>query len=168
MLPNPTNADVEKALRETEYGKCVYNCSNDVVDHQVVNMEFEGGKTVSLTMNAFNEGGRYIRIFGTKGELYADMSDRKISVYTFDDKKHHKVRVRDAGKIISGGHGGGDKGMIAEMYDYFTENYKGFCAADIDVSVKNHLIGFAAEKSRKSGTVESVDEFFEELGMVND
>ena len=164
----PTDEEVMTALKTTDYGLCVFQANNDVVDHQVVNMEFEGGKTVSLTMNAFNEGGRYIRIFGTNGELYADMSDRKISVYTFDDKKHHKVRVRDAGKIISGGHGGGDKGMIAEMYDYFTENYKGFCAADIDVSVKNHLIGFAAEKSRKSGTVESVDEFFEELGMVND
>ena len=128
-------------------------------------MEFEGGKTVSLTMNAFNEGGRYIRVFGTKGELYANMSDRRISVYTFDDKKHRKVRVKAAGR---GGHGGGDVGMIREMYEYFSGNYKGFCAADIDISVKNHLIGFAAERARKSGTVENVDEFFKEYGMEND
>ncbi len=50
--------------------------------------EFEDGKTVSLTMNAFNKGGIYIRIFGTKGELYANMSDTEFSLYTFDDSKH--------------------------------------------------------------------------------
>ena len=160
----PTDEEVMTALKTTDYGLCVFHANNNVVDHQVVNMEFEGGKTVSLTMNAFNEGGRYIRIFGTKGELYADMSDSKISVYTFGDKKLRKVRT---GRIASGGHGGGDSGMIAELYDYFSGNYKGFCAADIDISVKNHLIGFAAEKARKSGTVESVDSFFKKYGMEN-
>lgn len=162
----PTDEEVMTALETTDYGLCVFHANNDVVDHQVVNMEFEGGKTVSLTMNAFNEGGRYIRIFGTKGELYANMSDRKISVYTFEDKKRRKVSIK--GRRISGGHGGGDQGMIKEMYDYFNGNYNGFCAADIDISVKNHLIGFAAEKARKSGTVESIDEFFSEYGMIND
>ena len=164
----PTDEEVMTALKTTDYGLCVFHANNDVVDHQIVNMEFEGGATVSLTMNAFNEGGRYIRIFGTKGELYADMSDRKISVYTFEGKKHRKVKVDDAGKFVLGGHGGGDQGMIYEMYDYFSGNYKGFCAADIDISVKNHLIGFAAEKARKSGTVENVDDFFKEYGMMND
>ena len=92
----------------SDYGLCVFRANNDVVDHQVVNMEFEGGKTVSLTMNAFNEGGRYIRIFGTKGELYANMSDTKISLYTFEDKKKRKVRVK--GNLSTDGHGGGDQG----------------------------------------------------------
>ena len=155
------------ALKTTDYGLCVFHANNDVVDHQVVNMEFEGGKTVSLTMNAFNEGGRYIRIFGTKGELYANMSDSKITVYTFADGKTRKVRVNSLGRIASGGHGGGDSGMISEMYDYFSDNYSGFCAADIDISVKNHLIGLAAEKARKSGTVESIDEYFSEYGIDN-
>ena len=161
----PTDEEVMTALKTTDYGLCVFHANNNVVDHQVVNMEFEGGKTVSLTMNAFNEGGRYIRVFGTKGELYADMSDEKISVYIFEDKKLRKIKV---GKIVRGGHGGGDKGMIGEAYDYFSGNYKGFTAADIDISVKNHLIGFAAEKARKSGTVESIDDYFREYGLNNE
>ena len=164
----PTDEEVMTALKTTDYGLCVFHANNDVVDHQVVNMEFEGGKTVTLTMNAFNEGGRYIRIFGTKGELYANMSDKKISLYTFEDKKHHKVKIKDRGRVIVGGHGDGDQGMINEMYDYFSGNYSGFCAADIDISVKNHLIGFAAEKARREGTVESIDKFFREYGMEND
>ena len=58
-----------KALKTSDYGLCVFHANNDVVDHQVVNLEFEGGATASLTMNAFNYnyGGRYIRVYGTKG-----------------------------------------------------------------------------------------------------
>ena len=39
QLIDPTDADVERALRETQYGKCVYKCDNNVVDHQVVSMQ---------------------------------------------------------------------------------------------------------------------------------
>ncbi|MBQ9963700.1 MAG: gfo/Idh/MocA family oxidoreductase, partial [Clostridia bacterium] len=163
----PTNEDVMTALQTTDYGLCVFHANNDVVDHQVVNMEFEGGKTVSFTMNAFNEGGRYIRIFGTKGELYANMSDSEISVYTFADSAWRKVPVVTKGESILDGHGGGDQGMIAEAFDYFRENYQGYCAADIDISVKNHLIGFAAEKARHDKTVEDVTAFFDTYGFTN-
>ena len=45
---------------------CVYDCDNDVVGHQVVNMLFESKKTATFTMTAFNElGHRKTRIFGT-------------------------------------------------------------------------------------------------------
>lgn len=46
-------------------------------------------------------------------------------------------------------------------------DYKGFRAADISISVKSHLIGFAAEKSRRDDTVEQIDTFFENYGMNN-
>lgn len=164
----PTDEEVMQALKTTDYGLCVFHANNDVVDHQVVNMEFEGGTTVSFSMNAFNYGGRYIRLFGTKGELYANMSDTEITVYTFDDDKTTHIPATGADESILAGHGGGDEGIIEELYDYFNDNYTGFRAADIEISVKNHLIGFAAEKARHNNTVESVDAFFEEYGMVND
>ena len=55
---NPTDDMVEEAIRTTQYGKCVYKCDNDVVDHQTVNLLFEDDITVTFTMNAFNKGGR--------------------------------------------------------------------------------------------------------------
>jgi len=163
----PTNEEVMEALKKTDYGLCVFHANNDVVDHQVVNMEFEGGATVSFTMNAFNKGGRYIRIFGSEGELYANTSDESITLYSFADRKHHEIPILGKGDSITSGHGGGDQGIVREMYEYFSGEYKGFRAADIDTSVKNHMIGFAAEKARLSDTVESIDAFMADFGLEN-
>ena len=159
------------ALKENNYGICVYQMDNDVVDHQIVNMEFEGGATASLTMNAFNKGGRYIRIFGTKGELYANMGDEEITLYTFADKQLRQVSVKAAvGGFVAGhgaGHGGGDIGIMAELYDYFSDEYDGYKATNISTSVKNHLLAFAAEESRLNSTVVDMDKFVESFGMKN-
>ena len=163
----PTDEEVMTALRTTDFGLCVYHANNDVVDHQTVNLQFKSGANATLSMNAFNKGGRYIRIFGTKGELFANMKDDKITVYTFEDRKQTEVSFISEKESILGGHGGGDVGMIAELYDYLGGHYNGYCAADINISVKNHLIGFAAEKSRREDTVESIDKFFNDYNMDN-
>lgn len=165
--PVPTDAEVMQALKTTDYGLCVFQANNDVVDHQVVNMEFDDGITVSFSMNAFNAGGRYIRIFGTKGELYANMSDSEITVYTFADKQHHKIPVAETEESILGGHGGGDEGIVSELHDYLSGNYTGYCAADISTSVKNHMLCFAAEQSRHTNRVVDLDVFFAEYGIEN-
>src|SRR5699024_5102737 len=47
-----SNEGILKALHETNYGKCVYQLDNNVVDHQVVNMEFEGGDRKSTRLNS--------------------------------------------------------------------------------------------------------------------
>lgn len=163
----PTDEEVMQALKTTDYGLCVFHANNDVVDHQVVNMEFDGGVTASFSMNCFNKGGRYIRLFGTKGELYANMSDKEITVYSFADKQLHTVAVAEAEESILGGHGGGDMGIVQELYDYLSGSYTGYCAADITTSVKNHFIGFAAEQARRNGSVVDIDAFFSRYGFSN-
>lgn len=165
---NPTDEEVMEALNSTDFGLCVFKANNDVVDHQTVNMQFKSGANVTLSMNAFNEGGRFIRIFGTKGELTAYMERTEMDVFTFEDKKHTTLSVVATEESILGGHGGGDGGLIYELHDYLSGDYKGYCAADINISVKNHLIGFAAEKSRREDTVESIDGYFEKYGFSND
>ena len=162
-----TDEEVLEALKTTDYGLCVFHAHNDVVDHQVVNMEFEGGVTVSFSMNAFNKGGRYIRIFGTKGELVGDMRDSTVKYYDFEDKQWHDVPVTAPDESIIGGHGGGDIGMVHELYDFLGGSYTGYRAADIVTSVKNHLIGFAAEEARHTGTVVDMDRFMANYGFEN-
>ena len=163
----PTDEEVLQALHQTNYGVCVYHSDNDLVDHQTVNMEFEGGATATLTMNAFNKGGRYIRIYGTKGELFAFMKDKEIQVFSFEGNKSWTVPVLETEESINGGHGGGDEGIIKELYAYMSGSYTGYRAADIETSVRNHMIGFAAEQARHNKTVVSLDTFLKEIGYEN-
>lgn len=155
----PTDEDVMEALRTNNYGKCVFHSNNDVVDHQVVNMEFEDGVTVSFSMNAFNKGGRYLRLFGTRGELWANMSDEDIKVYTFSDKVLHKYPVPVIGEFIDAGHGGGDLGIVKALYQHIAENKQLDSVADIGTSIKNHLLVFAAEEARLQKKVVDFDEY---------
>lgn len=156
---DPSDAEVEKALREGPYGRCVFACDNDVVDHQVVNMEFEGGCTVSFSMNAFNKGGRSIHIFGTKGELIGDMKTGMLKLYSFDTRETTEIDTKATGVTIVSGHGGGDGGLIRDLVEYFSKDNRSKSICDVRTSYRNHLIGFAAEESRLSGTVVDMDTF---------
>ncbi len=164
----PSDEDVMKALKTTDYGLCVFHANNDVVDHQVVNMQFEGGATVSFSMNCFNAGGRYIRIFGTKGELCAYANAREIELYNFDRRKWEKIPVPKIEESILGGHGGGDIGIILDLYEYLNGTYTGSSIADIATSVANHLVTFAAEEARLTGKTVDVDAFFRKYDCENE
>ncbi len=157
----PTNDDVKRAIETTQYGKCVFKCDNNVVDHQVVNMLFEDGVTVSFTMCAFNKGGRYIHIMGTKGELRAAMDDNaSISIYDFEKDEIETVPMTGKDGVL-GGHGGGDAYMLEVLYEYFAEGKENADITEAMVSYQNHLLAFAAEKSRIEGTVVDMDEYAE-------
>lgn len=164
-ISNPeaiTDEDVEKALLDGPYGRCVYACDNDVVDHQVVNMEFEDGCTVAFSMNAFNQGGRKIRIFGTKGELEGDNETGIISVYSFDTKETTKYNTCQGNEITSG-HGGGDEGIMRDLVRYFGEGEKTKSISSFKTSYLNHLIAFAADESRLNGSVVDLEEYIDSL-----
>lgn len=125
-------------------------------------MEFEGGCTVSFTMNAFNEGGRNIRIFGTKGEIMADMDAGTIALYSFETKKwtHHDVGAVDG--ELTGGHGGGDTGIMIDMVKYMRDEETSKAICSLRESFISHVICFAAEESRKNDVVVSLEQFSEE------
>ena len=161
-----TDCEVLKALRETQYGKCVYKCDNDVVDHQTVNMQFEGGTLISMTMSAFAKG-RRMRIMGTKGDLVADMRRPANEAFRFCDFETQKYDFLDVdysniGDSILGGHGGGDDGIILDLYKYLTGQIEADKVSEIEVSAKNHMIVFAAEESRLKSTVVDVNKYMDE------
>ncbi len=156
---DPMDAQVEYVLRTAQYGKCVYKCDNDVVDHQVVNMLFEDEVTVTFTMCAFNKGGRFIHIMGTKGELRGAMDDgTPIKVYDFRTQQTEVIPMQSKDGV-NGGHGGGDAGIVSTLYDYLTGAYAGNAISDIGISVENHLIVFAAEQARETMSVVDMEEY---------
>ncbi len=102
LTPVVNEENVTEALRNGPYGRCVYACDNDVVDHQVVNMQFANGATASMTMTAFNEGGhRQTRIFGTRGEINTD--SETIRIYDFLTKKTRTVDTAAGDASLLGG-----------------------------------------------------------------
>lgn len=162
-MVEPSDERVEEALRTTQYGKCVFRCDNDVVDHQTVNMLFEDDITVTFSMCAFNKGGRYIHIMGTEGELFGSMNGRgePIRVSLFGERTDRLIPVTGR----EGGHGGGDEGILETLHEYLTGTYQGFSVSDIRTSVNNHHLVFAAEQSRKNGTVVDIREFIAGLEL---
>lgn len=161
---NPTDEMIKAAITNTQYGKCVYKCDNDVVDHQTVNMLFEDDITVTFSMNAFNKGGRHMHIMGTKGEIHAAMDGKSpIEVYNLETGKKETIELV-AADGIKGGHGGGDVGIVNALYEYLIGEYKGNSIPEIGESYYNHLIAFAAEKSRENGGVLiDIDEYIKSV-----
>ena len=59
-----------RELETGPFGRCAYRCDNDVVDHQVLIMEFEGGISVSFTMQAHSHDNvRTMRYSGTRATV---------------------------------------------------------------------------------------------------
>ena len=155
-LVAPTDEDVLRALQTTQYGQCVFQCNNDVVDHQVVNLEFAKGGTVSFTMSAFNKGGRKSNIMGTKGEMFLDFEADEIKIFCFDTRQFEIINTRTG--AVSG-HGGGDDGIVSALYDYLTGVKTADQVSEIGISCRNHLLVFAAEQARQQKTVIRADAF---------
>lgn len=162
---NPTDEDVELALRTTSYGNCVFRSDNDVVDHQVVNLEFENGAVASFNMCAFNKMGRYIRVMGTNGEIYGDMSRKHIEYYDFSTREKTEIPVLDStgSNSLVGGHGGGDSGIVNTLYEYMANGLESDILSEIGISTDNHMIAFAGEESRLTGKVIDVEKFKKEI-----
>ena len=140
--------DVEKGMTYLPAGRCVYQCDNNVVDHQVVNMQFENGATAQLTMTAFSEYmKREIHVHGTKGEIIGDMGREILDIYVFKNG-YRRVDIKEMGVELAG-HGGGDILLVKEFVDYIKGGDK--IRTSAKVSLESHLMAFAAEKSRLSG-----------------
>lgn len=159
-----TDEKLREAMKTGPYGRCVYACDNDVVDHQVVNLEFEDGCTVSFSMCGFSEHGRMVRIYGTKGELIAEQDKLTFSVYSFAtcERTEHRIEVTGP-QDYRRGHGGGDQKLLEYTLQYLRGEGCEKDVSTIQSAYRNHLMSFAAEESRLTGRVIDLDQFSEEI-----
>jgi predicted dehydrogenase len=135
-----------EAIRTGPYGRCVWRADNDVVDHQVVALEFEGGLTATFTMAAFTQrDGRKIRVHGTEGEI--EFTEERMQVRTFADCRDQDVAFAGEG----GGHGGGDARVVRSFLAAVQRGEPSLVPTDIQESLRTHTIVFAAERSRRMG-----------------
>jgi len=149
-------AALEDALRDGPYGRCVYACDNDVVDHQVVALEFPGATTATFTMTAFSKpADRSTRLFGTRGELAGD--GQVIRVYDFLTRDERLITPPAAGAMTAAdGHGGGDAGLMDAFTAAVATGNRELISSGPRESLASHLAVFAAERARLNGAVETI------------
>lgn len=152
ICTDPTPEKVLEALHTSRYGRCVYHCDNDAVDHQIVSMEFEGGVTASLTMCAFTqECDRTLHIMGTRGELWGDMERESVTVQPFGTAEPVRLPVERPQSKLMPGHNGGDFSLMRNFVEGVRENAPEKNRSGARQSLQSHLMCFAAEKARLSG-----------------
>ncbi len=145
-----------EALKVSPYGRCVYRCDNNVVDHQTVNMEYEDGTTATLVMNGQGyEESRNLRIDGTRATLIARFGEKQeITVYHHSGPEE-KIPVQASDES---GHGAGDTGLMRGFLDALRKG-PGESTTTARESLESHLLAFAAEQSRLQYNVIDMEEF---------
>ena len=157
---NPTEERTYEALKNGQYGRCVYMCDNNVVDHQQTNLLFEDGTTMSFTMCAFTEKCyRYFKAMGTNGEIEADMLSNKIHVRVFGEPEEI-IDVKLLANDLKG-HGGGDSGIVNDFLDMLiNETEATERTTTLEHSLESHFMALAAEESRlRGGELINMDAF---------
>ncbi|WP_323373998.1 Gfo/Idh/MocA family protein [Plantactinospora alkalitolerans] len=147
---DPTEAGVRAALRTGPYGRCVYASDNDVVDHQVVNLEFGSGRTASFTVTAFTpHSGRQTRIFGTRGAIEGDGHRLTVSDFVTGQVWTVETGADDQAH----GHGGGDDALADAFVTAIATGDESLLSSDARESLAGHRVVWAAERARRTGTV---------------
>lgn len=162
--PDPTYEKLRNAVETGPYGRCVFQCDNNVVDHMVVNLEFEDEITVAFTMSGFTPTiEREMVIMGTKGYLRSSLDKETILVTDFLTKNTQKIDTTNGlyGHI---GHGGGDEGIVRDFVSILNGDEPGDCVTEIGISCESHMMAFAAEEARLSGRVIDMEEFMNGIG----
>ena len=145
-----------KALEEGPWGRCVFCCDNDVVDHQTVSILFANGVSAQFTMSGFTMAiHRSIALFGTEGEIKGDMEDSRIIISNFSSGRTDEITLSGTTE----GHSGGDAAFIGD----FAASIRGREAMgrnNVRDSFESHYMAFAAEASRlDGGKMVRLDEF---------
>ena len=158
LADNPTPENLLEALRSGPYGRCVYRCDNDVVDHQVVSMEFAGGMSVSLGMHGHSHNEyRTTRIEGTRGRLLAEFGLGGSWIQVDEHRNDRRTRYSTSAAAGSG-HGGGDFELMAAFIESIRRGDAGSARTTAEQALESHLMAFAAEQARLERRVVNMGE----------
>ena len=149
-------AGIRQALSETNHGRCVFHCPNDVVDHQTVSIEHENGVTSSFSLSGFSlVWERTLNLHGSQGEIRsADFSGR-LETRTFNPARAKTERIPYHAII----HGGGDTQILLEFAKAVAKEDPASILTRAENALESHLVCFAAEKARRENRVVEMEEF---------
>jgi len=151
MTEDTTSEGVERALRETRYGRCVYRVGdNDQPSSQHVDLLFANGVNASFSMHSTSyREGRETRIDGTLGSLVAGFYNAEQHAVVHDHKSGQQRAVSI--DSFAGLHGGSDP----QLFRAFLAAVRGECRPETTVheSLWSHRMAFAADRCAREGAV---------------
>lgn len=153
-LPEGKEAEevILKELRTGPYGRCVYRCDNDVVDHQVVIMQMEDGVTISFSMDAFTKNSeRKTHLMFSRGEVFGD--ERRLTVRHFRSDLPDETFDFSAVAGECNYHGGADLNIVADFVKAVRQENADSLLTNIESSLESHRIAFEIEKKRLQNNI---------------
>jgi predicted dehydrogenase len=146
---------------DNPYGRCVWHCDMDVVDHQTVAIEFEDGSIATHNMvGSTSRPSRAIHLIGTRGEIQGVFEDQHFVIRHPDPRPGHEYSERTVDLRVSGdmhgafgGHGGGDQRLVADFVRVMRGEPASISTTDIRDSMSGHLIGFCADRAMEERRV---------------
>lgn len=158
VCKDPTPDNLIQTLKKGPYGRCVYHCDNNAVDNQVVAMQFEGGMSVTLTMQGHSHlEGRSTRVEGSRGSLKAQFGVGG-SWIELNEHRSDKREFFDTSGSLGEGHGGGDRALLEAFLNSISGNGEGALSL-AHQALESHLLAFAAETSRLNQQVVDMQQF---------
>jgi len=165
-IPEPTIQDKIRSLEtDNPYGRCVWRCDNDVVDHQSVVIEFEDGATVTHNLvGGVSRPLRSIHVLGTRGEIQGVFEDNKFVIRRIDPRPGREyseewVDVNVEGDMHGafGGHGGGDLRLVSDFVRALRGEPPSISCTSIEDSIRGHQIVFAADRAMEERRVVDIE-----------
>ncbi len=142
---------------DSPYGRCVWECDNDIADHQSVAIEFENGSTATLNLvGGAAKGSRKLHLIGTHGEIEGSFEDARFVIRHIDPSpgNEYSEKIIDTTRYedttgVTGGHGGGDLRIVPDFLRVLRGEKPSISSTDIEDSINGHLIGFCADRSAR-------------------
>ena len=145
-------------VTNSDYGRCVWHCDNDVVDRQSVIVEFEDGcvATHDMVTNSA-KGTRRIQLTGTKGDIYGDMVTGKFTISKPGAVSGSEAIVEEIDVNMQGDlHGGGDMRLVADFLSVIRGEGGSLSTTTLSDSINSHLIAYAADIAMREEKVVSI------------
>jgi predicted dehydrogenase len=145
------------ALETGPYGRCVYRCDNDVVDHQHVLVRFGNGVSASFVQSAFTADiSRVIQVMGTEGEITGNLKQGWLELRSFLTGNRDRIRLDAPGT----GHNGGDDALMNDIAALFGASPgEAGSRSRLEESLEGHWMAFAAETARTERSIVRMDEY---------
>jgi predicted dehydrogenase len=145
-----------EAVRRGPFGNCVWRAGNNVVDHQVVSMEFTNGATANCTLSGYAAShGRRTAIQGTRAELIFSEADHSIAINKFFESESDYIDLPGINTYHPEDQEIVDN-WLSKIFDPLSERMN----VDASEAKRNLAIVFAAERSRKTGRIIEMEEYY--------